>query len=110
MPEPKDPDDLIIPARDGALRAIRAAIKAGAKRVVMTSSVAATSRPLSEPDGECDETVWTDGDDHHAGAYARSKTVAERAAWDLVGREGNGTTLAVVNPALVLGPVFGPDY
>jgi dihydroflavonol-4-reductase len=110
VPEPKDPQDLIGPARDGALRAIRAAIKAGAKRVVMTSSVAATSRPLSEPDGESDETVWTDGDDVHAGAYARSKTIAEKAAWDLIGSHGNGTTLAVVNPALVLGPVFGPDY
>jgi dihydroflavonol-4-reductase len=110
VPEPKDPQDLIGPARDGALRAIRAAIKAGAKRVVMTSSVAATSRPLSEPDGESDETVWTDGDDVHAGAYARSKTIAEKAAWDLIGSQGNGTTLAVVNPALVLGPVFGPDY
>jgi dihydroflavonol-4-reductase len=110
VPEPKDPEQLIGPARDGALRAIRAAIKAGAKRVVMTSSVAATSRPLSEPDGEADETVWTDGEDVSAGAYARSKTIAEKAAWDLIGREGNGTTLAVVNPALVLGPVFGPDY
>jgi dihydroflavonol-4-reductase len=110
VPEPKNPDDLINPARDGALRAIRAAIKAGAKRVVMTSSVAATSRPLSEPDSESDETVWTDGDDVSAGAYARSKTIAEKAAWELVRNQGNGTSLAVVNPALVLGPVFGPDY
>ncbi|HEX4741123.1 MAG TPA: aldehyde reductase [Caulobacteraceae bacterium] len=110
VPEPKDPNDLINPARDGALRAIRAAIKAGAKRVVMTSSVAATSRPLSEPDSEADETVWTDGDDVSAGAYARSKTIAEKAAWELVRNQGNGTSLAVVNPALVLGPVFGPDY
>jgi dihydroflavonol-4-reductase len=110
VPEPKDPDELIIPAREGALRAIRAAIKAGAKRVVMTSSVAATSRPLSEPDSEADETVWTDGDDVSAGAYARSKTIAEKAAWELVRNQGNGTSLAVVNPALVLGPVFGPDY
>jgi len=110
VPEPKDPDELITPAREGAMRVIRAAIKAGAKRVVMTSSVAATSRPLTEPDGESDETVWTNGDDVHEGAYARSKTLAEKAAWDVIGREGNGTTLAVVNPALVLGPVFGPDY
>jgi nucleoside-diphosphate-sugar epimerase len=110
VPEPKDPDELIVPAREGALRAIRAAIKAGAKRVVMTSSVAATSRPLSEPDSEADETVWTDGDDVSAGAYARSKTIAEKAAWELIRSQGNGTSLAVVNPALVLGPVFGPDY
>ena len=62
VPPPKDPNDLIIPARDGALRAIRAAIKAGAKRVVMTSSVAATSRDPNAPDGASDETVWTDPD------------------------------------------------
>jgi dihydroflavonol-4-reductase len=110
VPEPKNPDDLIIPARDGAVRAIRAAIKAGIKRVVMTSSVAATSRPLSEPDGESDETVWTNGDDVSAGAYARSKTIAEKAAWELIRNQGNGTSLSVVNPALVLGPVFGADY
>jgi len=67
---------------DAGMRAGLAAIKAGAKRVVMTSSVAATSRPLSEPDSESDETVWTDGDDVSAGAYARSKTIAEKAAWE----------------------------
>jgi dihydroflavonol-4-reductase len=110
VPEPRDPQDLIVPARDGALRAIRAAIKAGAKRVVMTSSVAAMGRSWREPDAIADETVWTDGDDVASGAYARSKTIAERAAWDLIGREGGDTTLAVVNPALVLGPVLGADY
>ncbi|HEY2049565.1 MAG TPA: NAD-dependent epimerase/dehydratase family protein [Caulobacteraceae bacterium] len=110
VPEPKNPDDLIIPARDGAVRAIRAAIKAGIKRVVMTSSVAATSRPLTEPDSESDETVWTDGDDPTAGAYARSKTIAEKAAWEVIRSQGNGTSLTVVNPALVLGPVFASDY
>jgi nucleoside-diphosphate-sugar epimerase len=110
VPEPRDPDDLIVPARDGALRAIRAAIKAGVGRVVMTSSVAAMSPGWDEPDGVSDESVWTNGDDPASGAYPRSKTLAERAAWDLVRREGGPTTLAVVNPALVLGPVFGPDY
>jgi len=110
VPEPRDPQDLIVPARDGALRAIRAAIRAGARRVVMTSSVAATSPGPRAPDGMSDETVWTDGDDAAQGAYARSKTIAERAAWDLIGREGGETTLAVVNPALVLGPVFAADY
>jgi nucleoside-diphosphate-sugar epimerase len=110
VPEPRDPNDLIGPARDGAVRAIRAAIKAGAKRVVMTSSVAATSRGWKEADGVCDETVWTNADDVSAGAYPRSKTIAEKAAWDLIEREGGATSLAVVNPALVLGPVFGPDY
>ncbi|HWF01478.1 MAG TPA: aldehyde reductase [Caulobacteraceae bacterium] len=110
VPPPKNPDELIVPARDGAQRAIRAAIKAGAQRVVMTSSVAATARPWSEPDSECDETVWTDGEDVKAGAYARSKTIAEKAAWDLIKAEGGATSLAVVNPAMVLGPVFSKDF
>jgi nucleoside-diphosphate-sugar epimerase len=110
VPEPRDANDLIIPARDGARRAIRAAIKAGAKRVVMTSSVAAMSRGWTEPDGVSDESVWTNSDDVSAGAYPRSKTIAERAAWDLIAAEGGATTLAVVNPALVLGPVFSADY
>ena len=110
VPPPKDPNDLIIPARDGALRAIRAAIKAGAKRVVMTSSVAATSRDPNAPDGASDETVWTDPDAPGADAYGRSKTIAERAAWDLIGEAGGATTLATINPALVLGPVLGRDY
>jgi nucleoside-diphosphate-sugar epimerase len=110
VPEPRDPNDLIVPARDGARRAIRAAIKGGAKRVVMTSSVAAMSRGWNEPDSVSDETVWTNSDDVSAGAYPRSKIIAERAAWDLIAAEGGATTLAVVNPALVLGPVFSPDY
>ncbi|HLI67131.1 MAG TPA: aldehyde reductase [Caulobacteraceae bacterium] len=106
--EPKDPNELIAPAREGALRAIRAAIKAGVKRVVMTSSVAATNRP--EPgDWTADETAWTDGDDAKVGAYGRSKTLAERAAWDLI-KTQTATTLAVVNPALVLGPVTSGDF
>jgi nucleoside-diphosphate-sugar epimerase len=110
VPPPKDPNDLIVPARDGALRAIRAAIKAGVSRVVMTSSVAATSPPPGSGDGTSDETVWTNPDDPGVDAYARSKTIAERAAWDLIGESGGATSLAVVNPGLVLGPVLGRDF
>ena len=110
VPPPKDPNDLINPARDGALRALNAAIKAGVKRVVMTSSVASTSPPVGAPSGVNDETVWTDSDDVRHGGYPRSKTIAERAAWDLMASSGGATTLATVNPALVLGPVFGADF
>ncbi len=110
VPPPKDPNDLINPARDGALRALNAAIKAGVKRVVMTSSVASTSPPVGAPSGVSDETVWTDSDDVRHGGYPRSKTIAERAAWDLMASSGGATTLATVNPALVLGPVFGADF
>ncbi len=107
--EPKDPDELIVPAREGAKRAIAAAIKAGVKRVVLTSSVAATSSSASG-DTICDETQWTDLSDPKLGAYGRSKTIAERAAWDLIGASGGATSLATVNPALVIGPVLGRDF
>jgi len=110
VPPPKNPDDLIRPARDGAVRVVGAAIKAGVTRVVMTSSVAAMARPSYIGDWESDETVWTDPDDPGADAYVKSKTIAERAAWDLIKASGGATSLAVVNPALVLGPVLGPDF
>ena len=109
VPPPKDPEDLIRPARDGALRVIRAAIKAGASRVVMTSSVASVSA-WGAPDGESDETAWSDPDDLRLDAYTRSKTIAERAAWDLIGSAGGATSLATVLPALVIGPVLGRDF
>jgi nucleoside-diphosphate-sugar epimerase len=107
--EPKDPDELIVPAREGARRAISAAIKAGVKRVVQTSSVAATSKGVGGSDWTSDETVWTDLADRRVSAYARSKTMAERAAWDLINASDGKTTLATVNPALVLGPVLDGD-
>lgn len=120
--DPKDPNDLIVPAREGARRAIAAAIKAKVKRVVMTSSVAATNKGAprrdtvhegpADPTGDwiSDETVWTDPDAPKVSAYARSKTLAERAAWELIHSSSGHTTLATVNPALVLGPVTSRDF
>ncbi|HEY2177882.1 MAG TPA: aldehyde reductase [Caulobacteraceae bacterium] len=108
--EPKDADELIVPARDGALRVIGAAVKAGVKRVVMTSSVAASAPPhTARGETVSDESVWSDGEDPAIGAYARSKTIAEQEAWALIGSSGGATTLATVNPALVLGPVLDGD-
>jgi dihydroflavonol-4-reductase len=107
---PKHDDELIGPAREGALRVLRASRNAGVKRVVLTSSFAAVGygRPLqSKP---FDETVWTDPNGGDVSAYAKSKTFAERAAWDFIAREGGGLKLAVVNPVVVFGPVLGPDY
>jgi nucleoside-diphosphate-sugar epimerase len=77
--------------------------------VVLTSSVAATSRG-SAGDWTADEGVWTDVKAGKVSAYAQSKTLAERAAWDLVGASDGKTTLATVNPALVLGPVTSGDF
>ena len=107
---PKHEDDLIVPAREGALRLLRAARDARVKRVVLTSSFAAigygsklTGRPFTEQD-------WTDPNGGDVGAYVKSKTLAERAAWDFISREGRALELSVVNPVGVFGPVLGPDY
>jgi nucleoside-diphosphate-sugar epimerase len=106
---PKHDDDLIIPAREGALRVLRASREAGVKRVVLTSSFAAIGYGQKITDRPFDEQSWTDptGD---VGAYVKSKTLAERAAWDFIASEGRGLELSVVNPVGVFGPVLGPDF
>ena len=108
--EPRNADELVVPARDGTRRAVGAALRAGVKRVVLTSSVAATSPRAGLRESASDERQWTDLDDPRVGAYARSKTLAERTAWDLVGAASGATTLATVNPSVVLGPVLGRDF
>ncbi|HET6207115.1 MAG TPA: aldehyde reductase [Terracidiphilus sp.] len=107
---PKHDDELIIPAREGALRVLRASRGAGVKRVVLTSSFAAIGYghpPQAEP---FDETSWTNPDAPDITAYVKSKTLAERAAWDFIEKEGGGLELSVVNPVGVFGPALGPDY
>ncbi len=103
--QPDDPDELVVPARDGTLRALRAARDAGARRVVLTSSFAAVGYS-PKPGAEYTEADWTDPDTPGLPPYPRSKTIAERAAWDFIGREGAGTELVVVNPTFILGPTL----
>src|SRR3954453_12289786 len=107
--QPKDPDELIVPAREGTLRVLRIALEHGVKRVVVTSSVAAIrladgaeARPLTEED-------WTDPDAPGLTPYVRSKTIAEQAAWNLVRERGDEDRLAVVNPGAIIGPVLNDD-
>ena len=107
---PKNEDEMIVPARDGTLRVVRAARDAGVKRVVLTSSSAAITYGRGPQPARFDETHWTDVNRGDVHPYAKSKTLAERAAWDFIAREGGGLELSVINPVLVLGPVFGPDY
>jgi len=107
---PKHEDELIVPAREGTLRVLRAAREGGVKRVVVTSSFAAIGYGRKEQDRPFNETDWTDPNAEGVMAYAKSKTLAERAAWDFIAREGAGLELSVVNPVGVFGPVLGPDY
>ena len=109
--QPKDPDELIVPARDGALRVLRAALDAGVERVVMTSSIAAI-RPQrdSSQAAPYTEADWTDGDDAARTPYVRSKTLAERAAWQHVRDAGAEDRLATVNPGAIIGPALSDDH
>ncbi len=107
---PKNEDELIVPAREGTLRVLRAARDAGVRRVALTSSFAAIGygHPVrKEPFTEND---WTDPNGDDLSAYPKSKTFAERAAWEFIAKEGGGLELAAVNPVGVFGPVLGPDY
>jgi len=109
---PKHPDELIIPARDGALRVLKAASEAGVKRVVLTSSIAAITEGHPRKDSRIfDESFWSDLSGS-MGAYEQSKTIAERAAWDFMDTLSgkNPMELAVINPGLVLGPLLSPDH
>jgi dihydroflavonol-4-reductase len=107
---PKDPDELIVPARDGALRVIRAALDAGVRRVVMTSSTASVAGGHRENGRLLTEEDWTDPDDPSIRPYVRSKAVAERAAWDLVVERDARDRLATVLPGAILGPVLSDDF
>jgi dihydroflavonol-4-reductase len=107
--QPKDPDELIVPAREGTLRVLRAGLDAGAKRVVVTSSVAAIRLADGNAPRPLDERDWTDPDSPGLTPYVRSKTIAERAAWELVRERGEEDRLAVVNPGAILGPVLNDD-
>lgn len=107
---PKDENELIVPAREGALRLLRAARDAGVKRVVLTSSFAAIGYGHPQRVTPFTEADWTIADGDDTTAYAKSKTLAERAAWDFIAAEGDGMELATINPVGVFGPVLGPDF
>lgn len=101
---------MVIPARDGTLRVLRAARETGVRRVVVTSSLGAIGYGHPPRTTPFDETDWTNLEGADVQPYVKSKTLAERAAWDFVAREGGGLELSVVNPAGIFGPVLGPDY
>lgn len=102
---PRHENDLILPAREGTLRVLRAAKNAGVSRVVLTSSIAAISYGAGR--APFSETDWTDVDGVLATPYYKSKTLAERAAWAFAHEQG--LELAVVNPGMILGPILGSE-
>lgn len=110
--QPKDPQELIVPAREGTLRVLRAALDAGASRVVATSSVAAMRNDRGgalHGEREMTEEDWSDPAGDHMTPYAQSKVLAERAAWELVRERGAEHRLVTIQPGAIAGPVLGPD-
>jgi dihydroflavonol-4-reductase len=107
---PKDANELIVPARDGVLRALRAAKAAGVQRFVMTSSVAAISYGRGRGVHHFTEADWTDLSKPGISPYIQSKTVAERAARDWMAAEGGAMVFCSICPSVVLGPVWSGDY
>jgi len=111
LKNPRDPQKVIRPARDGALRVLEAATRAGVKRVVLTSSIVAVTLPWPEaaPGHVFDETDWSNPERPDVTPYVASKTVAEKAAWDFVNGTPGAPELTVVNPGFVLGPAADAD-
>ncbi len=111
MVQPKNADDIVRPAVDGALRALKAAHAAGVARVIMTSStVAINGSPLPPDDTSYDETNWTDPSEPNITPYAKSKTLAEQAAWDYVRDHAPDMKLTVVNPGFVVGTPLDKNF
>ncbi|MEP1208497.1 MAG: aldehyde reductase [Rhizobiaceae bacterium] len=104
MKAPKNENDLIRPAVDGTLRALRAAAQSGVNRVVLTSSTASVLyRPLPENARPFDESHWSDPAYASCSAYAKSKTLAERVAWDFVSSQAPEIQMTAINPGFVIG-------
>jgi nucleoside-diphosphate-sugar epimerase len=107
---PKHEDELIVPAREGTLRVLRAAVAAGVERVVLTSSLAAVIYGhVRDGSRRFDENDWSKVEG--IPPYEKSKTLAERAAWEFVKslEPPRRLELAAINPGLVLGPVLEKD-
>jgi dihydroflavonol-4-reductase len=106
---PKHEDELIVPARDGALRVLKASAAANVKRIVLTSSVAAVLYGRDRSNTFTEED-WSDVDSKAIGAYEKSKAITERAAWDFMKDLDGDMELSCINPGLVLGPVLDEDW
>lgn len=106
LAEPKDRQEVIGPAVAGTRRAVLAALAAGAARIVLTSSTAAIQYGHADRKRWLTEADWTDCSSPRVSAYSASKTLAEKEAWGLVEVAGRRDALAVINPAVILGPML----
>lgn len=106
---PKNENEMIRPAVDGTLRVLKAAKKAGVKRVVMTSNFGAVGYSHKDTTKIITEESWTDPNEKGLSAYNRSKVLSESAAWEFIQREGDDLELSVINPVGIFGPSLGPD-
>ena len=105
---PKNEDEMIRPAVDGTLRVLKAARDAGVQRVVMTSNFGAIGYSHKDKTTLITEEEWTDPNEKGLSVYNKSKTLAERAAWNFIKTEGGNLELSVVNPVGIFGPALGP--
>lgn len=105
----KDENEVIAPARDGALRVLRAAREAGVRRVVLTSAFHAVGFGHGRIDHTFTEDDWSVFDGPGVDAYGRSKILAERAAWDFIDSEGGAMELTTILPVAIMGPVMGTE-
>lgn len=106
MDNSRERDGLTIPAREGALRVLRAAACVGVKRVVMTSAAAVATPPLQHGDSLSDETVWFNSSESDVDAYRQSKRLAETAAWEFAHANDSAGALTTILPGAVFGPVL----
>ncbi|MEL7118697.1 MAG: aldehyde reductase [Bacteroidota bacterium] len=110
---PKNDDELVIPAKKGTLSVLQAAAKNGVKRVVLTSSSGAVTygKSPTERSKLFTEEDWTDESNiKDSTPYFRSKTIAEKAAWDFIKNDDSGMELTVICPSAILGPVLEKDF
>ena len=109
LARPKDETELIGPGVEGTLRVLRASRDAGVKRVVLTSSFGAIGYGHKPTEIPFTEDTWTDTNYKGISAYVKSKTLAEKAAWDFIRNEGGGLELSVINPTGIFGPLIGSN-
>lgn len=103
----KDENDVIAPAREGTLRVLRAASRAGIRRLVLTSAFHSVGFGHRHDHGEFTEDDWSVIDNRGVDVYGKSKILAERAAWDFIESDASGMELVVLLPVAVMGPVIG---